>query len=340
LLLLLQMTYLLNQLEQSCILQNLIQPGSRLLISCSGGQDSITLLFLLVQLKPRWNWKLGSLHCNHMWRPTSISSGSKLSKICLCFRVNCHVSIAGSQVQNEDDARVWRTRALSRIAYSHYWLFICTGHTASDRVETLLSNLLRGSSSWGLRSISWLGLIYILMQESGLLRSIPLVRPALGISRVEFRNYATRWKLPLCYDVTNEDQRIRRNRIRHELLPYLRHWWNPQIDKILAQSAELTSWETIYYDLFCIQLCQQYEWIAYGAVRFPWSIVQSMPISLRTRLLSTFIIRASVFIAPFQSLQIDFEFVALLLESKTFTYKCENIYIIRNAQWIKLIVIR
>lgn len=329
------MREILNQVEQVCLSQGLIPPYTRLLVSCSGGQDSITLLFLLCQLQPSWNWKLGVMYCNHLWRHESIDSSSKLLNISFHLRVSCSVSVAGSKIQTEDEARVWRLRVLSRVSDTHIWNSICTGHTASDRIETLISNLLRGASSWGVRSLNWYQNLVPNQTQV-----IPMVRPLLGISRHELRNYANRWKLPLCYDPSNQDQRIRRNRIRHELLPYLRYWWNPQIDKLLAQNAEVTSWETIYYDLICTQICQQYEWIGHAGVRFPWKIVQSIPRSLHSRMIWIFLNRASIFLNPFHGFQGDFSIVNLILERDRCSLLNGDVCITKSSDWIQVMLMR
>nr|NP_050888.1 hypothetical chloroplast RF62 [Nephroselmis olivacea]NP_050959.1 hypothetical chloroplast RF62 [Nephroselmis olivacea]Q9T390.1 RecName: Full=tRNA(Ile)-lysidine synthase, chloroplastic; AltName: Full=tRNA(Ile)-2-lysyl-cytidine synthase; AltName: Full=tRNA(Ile)-lysidine synthetase [Nephroselmis olivacea]AAD54859.1 hypothetical chloroplast RF62 [Nephroselmis olivacea]AAD54930.1 hypothetical chloroplast RF62 [Nephroselmis olivacea] len=334
----LSMREILREFEEACLLQGLVSPSTRLLISCSGGQDSVTLLFLLCQLQTNWTWRLGVVYCNHMWRYGSIETPAKLARICLLFGVSCSFSVSGSRLQKEEEGRSWRLRVLCRMSSIHSWFYISTGHTASDRIETLLSNVLRGSSSSGMRSINWYTSLDTQVGHRRI--SIPIIRPLLGISRLELRNYANRWKLPLCYDPSNQDQRIRRNRIRHELLPYLRHWWNPQIDRLLAQTAEVTSWESSYYDLICTQICQQYEWIGDGGVRFPWRIFHSIPTSLHSRILWIFLNRALVFLNPAHGFQGNFDILQFLLETKTCHCRHGSIYISKDVDWLRMTLVK
>ena len=52
-------------------------------------------------------------------------------------------------------ARNWRYKSIKRIAICHDYHTIVTGHSATDRIETLLCNLFRGSGTIGLQSLSW-----------------------------------------------------------------------------------------------------------------------------------------------------------------------------------------
>ncbi|MHC5831184.1 MAG: tRNA lysidine(34) synthetase TilS, partial [Nostoc sp.] len=54
--------------------------------------------------------------------------------------------------------------------------------------------------------------------------------------------------LPIWEDSTNQDLQYARNRIRQELLPYLRENFNPQVESVLAQTAELLQAEVEYLE--------------------------------------------------------------------------------------------
>ena len=66
--------------------------------------------------------------------------------------------------------------------------------------------------------------------------SIFLIRPLLFAGRHEIDAYAALQQLAFREDTSNQDHRFRRNRIRHELLPLLKHY-NPQIESTLAATA-------------------------------------------------------------------------------------------------------
>lgn len=78
----------------------------------------------------------------------------------------------------EAAAREWRYQVLTEIAQSNNYDYIVTGHTKSDRAETLLYNLIRGSGSDGLQALTWQRPL-----DSISTNSIILVRPLLDITR-------------------------------------------------------------------------------------------------------------------------------------------------------------
>ena len=53
------------------------------------------------------------------------------------------------------EARHWRYRVFEQLAVEQECLRIATGHTATDRAETLLYNLMRGSGADGLQALGW-----------------------------------------------------------------------------------------------------------------------------------------------------------------------------------------
>ncbi|MEB3289345.1 MAG: ATP-binding protein, partial [Leptolyngbya sp.] len=116
---------------------------------------------------------------------------------------------------------------------------IATGHTATDRAETLLYNLLRGSGSDGLQALAWkrpLG-------QHGTDSALHLVRPLLCLSRQATGAFCQRENLPLWVDSTNADLAYARNRLRLEVFPYLETHVHPRIVHTLAQTAEILTAE-------------------------------------------------------------------------------------------------
>ena len=74
--------------------------------------------------------------------------------------------------------------------------YIVTGHTASDRAETLLYNLIRGSGADGLKSLTW---------QRPLTPAIQLVRPLLEINRAETAQFCQDLQIAIWEDSTNID---------------------------------------------------------------------------------------------------------------------------------------
>ncbi|MEJ7765950.1 MAG: ATP-binding protein, partial [Acidimicrobiales bacterium] len=96
------------------------------------------------------------------------------------------------------------------------------GHTADDRAETLLVNLLRGAGTAGLGSLR------------------PGARhPILGLRRSETRSLCAEVGLDPVEDPSNDDPRFVRNRLRHEVMPLLASVAGRDPVPLLVRTAEL-----------------------------------------------------------------------------------------------------
>jgi len=98
----------------------------------------------------------------------------------------------------------------------------------------------RGSGLDGLQALTWQRSL------SPVTPHISLVRPLLAITRDQTGNFCRDFHLPIWDDVTNADRTYRRNRLRLEVLPLLREYFNPQVDATLAQTAEILTAEVAY----------------------------------------------------------------------------------------------
>ncbi|MEC4819117.1 MAG: tRNA lysidine(34) synthetase TilS [Scytonema sp. PMC 1069.18] len=219
--------------------RHLFKRHQRLLIAVSGGQDSLCLIKLLLDLQPRWGWQLGIAHCDHRWRPDSQANASHVENLAKTWGVTFFLQTAREPLKSEGAARDWRYQVLSAIAREHQFSCIVTGHTASDRAETLLYNLIRGTGADGLQALTWKRL---------LCEDIALVRPLLEVTRTQTGEFCQEFQLPIWEDSTNCDVKYARNRIRQEIIPYLQKNFNPQVESALAQTAELLQAEVEYLE--------------------------------------------------------------------------------------------
>ena len=78
---------------------------------------------------------------------------------------------------------------------------------------------------------------------------LALVRPLLALSRHDVKQLCEFWRMPIYPDRTNEQLRFSRNRVRKQLLPMLRSFFNPQIDGVLSQLGEILLLEQLYTEL-------------------------------------------------------------------------------------------
>ena len=72
-------------------------------------------------------------------------------------------------------------------------------------------------------------------------------RPLLKMHRFEIRQFVRFWKLPIYSDQSNKKTNFSRNKVRKQLMPTLRIFFNPQIDTVLLNFAEIRKCEQLYF---------------------------------------------------------------------------------------------
>ncbi len=219
--------------------RHLFKPHQNLLVAVSGGQDSLCLIKLLLDLQSKWEWNLGIAHCDHGWRSDSHANALHVENLAKSWDLPFYLETAHQPINSEASARNWRYQVLSMIAHSHHYQYLITGHTASDRAETLLYNLIRGTGADGLQALTW---------QRPLPNDIMLVRPLLEVTRSQTQQFCQDFNLPIWEDSTNQDWQYARNRIRQQLIPYLQENFNPQVELALAQTAQLLQAEVEYLE--------------------------------------------------------------------------------------------
>jgi tRNA(Ile)-lysidine synthase len=255
------------QLHRTLLHRQILPANQQLLVAVSGGQDSLCLIQLLLDLQPKWGWNLAVSHCDHRWRSDSEANANHVEQLAKNWGISYYLQTADRAPKTEAAARHWRYQSLTKIAIEYNYPYIVTGHTASDRAETLLYNLIRGSGADGLSALTWTRSLPDLALENpdGNPKSkiqnpkskIYLVRPLLEITRSQTGQFCQEQKLPIWEDSTNQDLQYARNRIRSELLPYLETHFNPKVQQALAQTAELLRTDVEYLELAASELLQR-----------------------------------------------------------------------------------
>ncbi|GGG46306.1 tRNA(Ile)-lysidine synthase [Croceivirga lutea] len=182
-----------------------------LLIACSGGLDSVTLVHLCQQL----NLEFAIAHCNFNLRGLESDAdevlvrllGEKLHKrtFIKSFDTKKITEQIGGSIQMV--ARELRYDWFDELMEKYGYKALLTAHQSNDSLETFLINLSRGTGLAGLTGIP---------EHNGAIR-----RPLLPFSRGEIWNYAKSEGLEWREDSSNTDTKYLRNKIRHELVPKL-----------------------------------------------------------------------------------------------------------------------
>ena len=270
-------TPLHDRLQRILKQRSLLPSTARVLVAVSGGQDSLCLLKLLLDLQPKWSWELAIAHCNHRWQHDS-GAVELVRHLAQAWQLPYFEVTAEVVSLREAEARQWRYEALKTIAATQGYGWIVTGHTASDRAETLLYNLVRGSGSDGLQALAW---------RRELTPTIALVRPLLEVSRAETAQFCEAAGLTFWADPHNQNLAYARNRIRLELLPYLKTHLNPQTETALAQTAEL-----LQADVDCLEQTAAQLLHRSRHPNQPWldrTLLQPAPLALQRRAVRQFL---------------------------------------------------
>ncbi len=213
--------------------QKLWSEGDSLVLGISGGQDSTAMLLLLAALRDSCNLNIFAVHVHHGIRGVEADMDADFCRD-LCSRVDVEfeehrVSIPEIKktmhVGTQEAARVERHRVLRGVMQKLGATAIALAHTRDDRVETLLFNLMRGCGLTGA----------VAMQPL----SPPIVRPMLGFTRLQTLQICNELgAVPRC-DASNLDPHYSRNRIRTELLPTMRAYYNAGVDDALLRFADV-----------------------------------------------------------------------------------------------------
>jgi tRNA(Ile)-lysidine synthase len=212
----------------------LARPGARVLVALSGGADSVALCLLLRELERDGVLAIaGVAHLNHQLRGADADADEAFcaalaARLDLPFsaeRVDVAALARAGRRSIEDAARSARYAFFERAADALRADVIAVAHTREDQAETFLLRLLRGAGTRGLASIQP--------------RAGRVIRPLLEIERAALRDYLAASGETFREDATNADVAIPRNRVRHELIPYLESHFSPGVRDVLARGADL-----------------------------------------------------------------------------------------------------
>jgi tRNA(Ile)-lysidine synthase len=240
-------TLLHAQVHQTLRQRGLLNKGQRLLVAVSGGQDSLCLIRLLLDLRSRWEWQIAIAHCDHRWS-SDAGIADHVETLARQWSIPFYLKTAEQINETEAAAREWRYKMLIEIASEEGFEVIVTGHTKSDRAETFLYNLFRGAGADGLSALTW---------KRSLTKEIQLIRPLLNVSRSQTGEFCQQFQLPIWEDAANLNLKYARNRIRNDLLPFLKTHFNPKVETTLAQTAELLRADVEYLEASARELLER-----------------------------------------------------------------------------------
>jgi tRNA(Ile)-lysidine synthetase-like protein len=240
--------------------------NKKLLLTTSGGIDSMVLLHLFQQLE----YEIAAAHCNFQLRGIeSFEDQQFIQNYTTKNNIPFFTTLFDTKTFAEDyklsiqiAARELRYNWFYELAETEGFDYILTAHHADDNLETFLINLSRGT---GLD-----GLVGIPKQNE------KVIRPLLLFSRKEIENYAKEHAVLWREDSSNASDKYIRNKIRHNIVPLLKEL-NPNfIDTFQKTQTYLQEAQTMVEDA-SIMIYQQVASGKDGHISFDLKKLKQLP---------------------------------------------------------------
>ncbi len=238
--------------------EKLLAPGEQVLVGVSGGPDSLCLFHLLVDAAPELGIEVLAAHLNHLIRGSEADADAQfVADLSAQWGVRCVVGTCDvpalareRRLAIEEAARQARYAFLAEAAHRMGAQRIAVAHNADDQSETVLMHWLRGAGLAGLRGMLPATRVADLRLpiSAEIADNRWLIRPLLNTPRRAIEQYCQEHGLTPRFDRSNLDTTLYRNKLRHELLPYLEREYKPRFREILRRSARVIRDD---YDLLC-----------------------------------------------------------------------------------------
>ncbi|HZA25452.1 MAG TPA: tRNA lysidine(34) synthetase TilS [Dehalococcoidia bacterium] len=224
-----------------------------IVVGVSGGPDSSALLYCLHQLCNAHRLSLHVAHLNHDFRGEEAEEdarfvANKARQLGLSATIEKQDPLEYQRQHRissfEQAAREMRYSFLAKVARDVGAATVAVGHTADDLAETVLEHILRGSGLDGLRGMTEVST----WPWPPNISDVTLFRPLLEVTKVEAAAYCQELGQDFREDSGNWLPQFMRNRVRHQLLPYLAAEYNPRIRDALVRLARSTALELDYLE--------------------------------------------------------------------------------------------
>ncbi|MDF2656645.1 MAG: tilS [Bacillota bacterium] len=285
-------------MKETILTNHLIAQGEHIVIGLSGGPDSVCLFHILHSLKDDWKLGLTAVHINHGLRPGAAEEDQRYTEnLCESFHVPCHTFTydvkkiaAETGMSSEDAGRQVRYESFALVAQqiaaeTGKTVKIAVAQNMNDQAETVLMRILRGTGTDGLCGIEY--------HRNDPNRGI-IIRPLLDVTRVEIESYCAEHALHPQIDLTNLEPLYTRNKIRLELLPYLREHFNTNIIEALNRLSGIAKEDKAYFGRTVDELIRQHAVFGEGYSRMPLDLLNSQEPAIRHRVVKELFERAGL----------------------------------------------
>lgn len=244
--------------------------NKRVIISCSGGPDSMWLLEMVRVFYAKNAAKnIVVAHIHHWLRESAERDQEIVQEYCKkyhlpyeCLRIDIKKEVKKTKTTLEECGRNIRKKWLEEIRIKHAADSILTAHHADDQAETILYRITKWTSITGLSGIAQFAGYYF--------------RPLLTLTKKDILDYNKVRSLSSGYDETNDDTSIPRNLLRQTVLPQLQTI-NPEVAKALSRLSESAQELKAGFDHYFAEVVAQKE--------FSYDWYQTLPLGFQHELL-------------------------------------------------------
>lgn len=223
---------------------NLIEANDNILVGVSGGPDSMALLYVLMEIRRDIEFNIFVAHVNHGVRGKEALEDEKyvedtarmLNLPYFSKTVDMDGYAKKHKISSEEAGRELRYLFFNEILSKIGGGKIAVAHNKNDQAETLLLRFFRGAGIDGLKGMEY--------------KNGNIIRPLLGIERREIEKYLSDKNIESRIDRTNLETIYDRNRVRLEVLPYIKEHFNSNIVDTLWRMSEIMSIDSDFLDSF------------------------------------------------------------------------------------------
>ena len=207
------MSYFLVKKVTDFLASRLKEEKAPLLLALSGGNDSLALFFLLLEVQKKIPFKFHVAHVDHAWRQESQKETKALKKLVRFFSLPFHQQRLPSLKGPNLEARYRHLRYQYFCALQEVWHFkaLLLAHHRDDQAETVFKRVCEGSGVKGL----------VGMRQERTQDVLVLWRPLLDVPKEMLKNYLKEQRVYPFFDKTNYDLHYLRPRMRHQIFPFL-----------------------------------------------------------------------------------------------------------------------
>ncbi|MFN2396365.1 MAG: tRNA lysidine(34) synthetase TilS [Bacteroidales bacterium] len=220
---------MLEKFYQNIQKNQLFESSERILLAVSAGIDSV----VMAELFKVSDYNFAIAHCNFKLRGSDSDKDEVfVRELAARYGTDFFSESFDTKAFAEDRrisiqmaARELRYTWLEKIREQHRFDWIATAHQSDDNTETILYNITRGTGLKGLHGIP--------------LKNGNIIRPILNLSRDEIEWYVKVNALSYREDLSNQEDKYVRNKIRHKIIPILKEI-NPSLHKSVQALSEIS----------------------------------------------------------------------------------------------------